>query len=75
TPPGDWIRADLADPVAAAAALSAGLAGIDPAGVAALIVLHNAATLEYVFTSPSLTRPAPNIPAGPAHQEARTATR
>lgn len=46
TPPGDWIRADLADPVAAAAALSAALAGIDPAGVAALIVLHNAATLE-----------------------------
>ena len=45
TPPGDWIRADLADPVAAAAALSAALAGIDPASVAALIVLHNAATL------------------------------
>ena len=46
TPPGDWIRADLADPVAAAAALSAALAGIDPTGMEALIVLHNAATLE-----------------------------
>ena len=46
TPPGDWIEADLAMPVAAAARLAEALADVDPRAVESLIVLHNAATLE-----------------------------
>lgn len=46
TAPGDWILVDLAEPVAAAGRLAEALAGIDPAAVDELIVLHNAATLE-----------------------------
>ena len=67
TPPGDWIRADLADPVAAAAALSAALAGIDPAGVEALIGLNapNAAAATSAKASSAPFTPRNTLPSCP----------